>query len=131
MERFEGIAILTTNLRSNLDEAFLRRLDALVEFPVPDVDDRLRLWERCLRAGMPRSEDIDLPFLAKAFELPGGNIRNIALGAAFLAAADERPVGMADLVRATGREYRKLGRLSVPAEFGPYHGLLTPTAPGA
>jgi SpoVK/Ycf46/Vps4 family AAA+-type ATPase len=125
MERFEGIAILTTNLRSNLDEAFLRRLDALVEFPVPDADDRLRLWTRCLRPGMPQSDDIDLPFLAKAFELPGGNIRNIALAGAYLAAADDRPLGMADLVRATGREYRKLGRLCVPSEFGAYHGLVS------
>ena len=63
---------------------------------------------------------MDLGFLAKAFDLPGGNIRNIAVSAAFLAAAADRSVGMADLIKATAREYRKLGRLCVEAEFGPY-----------
>jgi hypothetical protein len=128
MERFQGVAVLTTNLRANLDEAFLRRIDALVEFPMPGESDRRRLWDRSLPASLPRGPDLDLEFMARSFELPGGNIRNIALAAAFLAASDRRPVGMADLVRATGREYRKLGRLTVASEFGPYHALLSPTA---
>jgi len=124
MERFDGIAILTTNLRANLDDAFLRRLDALVDFPTPDQPSRLRLWERHLPSSLPREADVDLEFLARAFDLPGGNIRNIAVAAAFLAAADERSIGMADLIRATAREYRKLGRLCVQTEFGPYHSIL-------
>ncbi len=120
MERFDGIAILTTNLRANLDDAFLRRLDALVDFPTPDEPSRRRLWERHLPGQLLTDDDVDLEFLARAFDLPGGNIRNIAVAAAFLAAADDRLITMADLIRATAREYRKLGRLCVEAEFGPY-----------
>ncbi len=118
MEVFEGMAILTTNLRANVDEAFLRRLDAIVDFPVPDVQDRRRLWERSMSGGVPKADDIDLDFLARRLTLSGGNIRNVAVGAAFRAAQGERPLEMADLVRETAREYRKLGRLCVEAEFG-------------
>ena len=125
MERFDGLAILTTNLRANLDEAFLRRLDALVDFPMPEEDHRRRLWERHLPPTLPRAGDLDLDFLAARFKLTGGNIRNICVAAAYLAAAEDRPVAMADLVRATEREYRKLGHLTVEAEFGSYLELVT------
>ena len=125
MELFDGMAVLTTNLRANVDEAFLRRLDAIVDFPLPEVDDRRRLWARNLSAALPKENDLDLDFLARAFKLTGGNIRNVAVGAAFLAAEAGRPVCMADLVRETGREYRKLGRLCVEAEFGPYFALVS------
>lgn len=124
MELFEGLAILTTNLRSNLDEAFTRRLDAVVDFPMPEEDDRLRMWATHLRPGLPREEPLDLEFLARAFRVSGGNIRNITLGAAFLAAGEDQPVGMEHLIRATEREYRKLGNLCLEAEFGPYFGLI-------
>ncbi len=120
MERFDGMAVLTTNLRSNVDEAFLRRLDAIVDFAVPEVEDRRRLWARNLSAGAPKSDDIDIEFLARRFTLTGGNIRNIAVGAAFRAAEADRLLRMEDLVRETAREYRKLGRLCVEAEFGPW-----------
>jgi hypothetical protein len=124
MERFDGLAVLTSNLRANLDEAFTRRLDAIIDFPVPEEEDRLRLWDKHLRPGVPRAPDVDLAFLAKAFRLSGGSIRNIALGAALLASEAGGPVGMRELVRATEREYRKLGRLCLPDEFGPYYELL-------
>ncbi len=124
MELFDGLAVLTTNLRSNLDEAFARRLDAIVDFPLPEDDDRRRLWALHLRPGLPIADDVDLSFLAQAFKISGGNIHNIVLAAAFLAAADDRPVQMADLIRATEREYRKLGHLVVKGEFGPYFGLV-------
>ncbi len=120
MERFDGLAILTTNLRSNVDEAFVRRLDAIVDFPMPEMEHRLRLWARNLSAELPVTDDIDVEFLAGRFKISGGNIRNVCVTAAYLAAADGRPVGMTDLVRATEREYRKLGRLMVEAEFGEY-----------
>jgi len=120
MERFDGMAILTTNLRSNVDEAFVRRLDAIVDFPMPEEEHRLRLWARNLGPDLPVVADIDVPFLARRFKISGGNIRNVCVTAAYLAAADGRPVSMADLVRATEREYRKLGRLMVEAEFGQY-----------
>ncbi|MFX0594708.1 ATP-binding protein [Melissospora conviva] len=123
METFDGLAVLATNLRANLDEAFTRRLDLVVDFPVPDEEARLALWERCLGDRVPRGTDVDLAFLAEAFELAGGHIRSAAVTAAYLAAGADRPVGMAELIGAVGREYRKLGRLTLESEFGPYLGL--------
>jgi len=128
MELFEGIAILATNLRSNLDEAFARRLDSLIDFPEPEEADRLRLWDRCLGSHAPRAGDMDLAFLARAFKLSGGNIRNIVLAAAYMAAEAGRAISMADLVRATQREYRKLGRMVVESEFGEYYSVLLTAA---
>ena len=128
MESFGGLAVLASNLRANLDEAFTRRLDAIVEFPLPDHAARRRLWDRCLGTAMPRGPDVDLDFCAGAFELSGGSIASIALAAAYLAAEAGRPLAMADVVRAVHREYRKLGRLAREAEFGPYHRLLASPA---
>jgi hypothetical protein len=124
METFDGIALLATNLRANVDEAFARRLDMIVDFPSPDEGLRRALWERCLGAGVPRSGELDLDFCAHTFELSGGNIRSIAVTAAYLAASEGRPLEMADIIRAIQREYRKLGRLVVPGEFGAYYSLL-------
>jgi SpoVK/Ycf46/Vps4 family AAA+-type ATPase len=123
MEMFEGIAILATNLRSNLDEAFARRLDALIDFPEPEEEDRLRLWRRCLGTSAPVAPDLDLGFLARAFRLSGGNIRNIVVSAAYAAAEAGTPIAMGHLARATQREYRKLGRMVVESEFGAYYRL--------
>jgi Winged helix domain, variant/ATPase family associated with various cellular activities (AAA) len=124
MESFDGVAILTTNLRTNVDDAFTRRLDAIVDFPMPEEDDRRRLWAANLPSSVPQTEGIDLAFLARQFRVSGGNIRNICVTAAYLAAADGRAVSMADLIRGTDREYRKLGRLTVEAEFGEYFDLV-------
>jgi hypothetical protein len=127
MELFDGIAILTTNLRANLDESFTRRLAGVIEFPLPDAGERRLLWERNLGDGVPRSSDLDLDFLAASFDLSGGSIRNIVLAAAFMAAEDGAAVGMLHVVRAIEREYRKLGRLCVEGEFGRYHALVAPS----
>ena len=70
------------------------------------------------------ADGIDVAFLARQFKISGGNIRNVCVTAAYLAAAEDRPVAMPDLVRATEREYRKLGRLTVEAEFGEYYDLI-------
>jgi ATPase family associated with various cellular activities (AAA) len=125
MELFEGIAILATNLRANLDEAFTRRLDALVDFPDPEEEYRRRLWERSLGTTVPRDANLDLDFLARAFKLSGGAIRNIVVAAAYAAAEEQRAISIADLIRATHREYLKMGLLTVESEFGPYYQLLT------
>ena len=132
MELFGGIAILSTNLRSNLDEAFARRLDAIIDFPEPEEEHRFRLWDRCLGPLVPRGEDLDLGFLARSFKLSGGNIRNITMTAAYLAADAGVPVCMTHLALATQREYRKLGRLCTDSEFGPYLEVATtwPIVPG-
>ncbi len=121
MEQFDGMAILTTNLRANLDEAFLRRLDVLIDFPMPDEAGRRRLWSRHLPPSLPVAGDIDLDFLARSFRISGGSIRNIVSTAAYGAVSSGRAVGMTDLIRGTEREYRKLGHLSTEAEFGPYY----------
>jgi SpoVK/Ycf46/Vps4 family AAA+-type ATPase len=125
METFDGLALLATNLRANLDDAFTRRLDLVVDFPLPDADRRRLLWDRSLGTTLPRAADLDLDFCAHAFELAGGNIRSIAVTAAYLAAESGAPVTMRTLIHAVHREYQKLGRLTLAAEFGPYADLLT------
>ena len=90
-----------------------------------EADHRRALWERCLGTVLPRAEGLDLDFCAAAFELAGGNIRSVAVTAAYYAAESARPVTMPDLIRAVQREYQKLGRLTLDTEFGHYLDLLT------
>ena len=124
MESFDGLIILATNLRANIDDAFTRRLDVLVDFPMPDAGYRLALWDRCLGRVLERADDIDLRFCADAFELAGGAIRSASVTAAYLAAEDGGPVRMNHLITAVHREYRKMGRLSLEHEFGRYFELI-------
>jgi len=124
MESFDGLAVLATNLRANLDDALTRRLDVVVDFPLPDATLRQALWDRSLGALVPRAPDLDLHFCAAAFELSGGNIRSAAVAAAYLAAHDGRPVTTSDLVAGVHREYQKLGRLTLETEFGEYYAAL-------
>ena len=121
IEEYDGIVVLSSNLRANLDEAFLRRLKAIIDFPVPDEGDRRRIWELNFRTKAPLSPDLDLDFAARQFRVAGGNIRNIAVLAAFLAAADGTPIGMRHLIRAARREYQKLGRLVTTADFAEWY----------
>jgi SpoVK/Ycf46/Vps4 family AAA+-type ATPase len=120
MEQFEGIAILATNLRGNLDEAFTRRLAFTILFPFPDEADRRRIWTGIWPAETPMADNVNLDLLAQQFKLSGGNIKNIALAAAFLAAEDEGSVTMTHLLQATRREYQKLGKPLTEAELGPF-----------
>jgi len=120
METFDGLAILATNLRANIDEAFTRRLDVIVDFPMPDAAQRTRLWDRSLGTHVRRDADVDLEFLGRSFELAGGGIRSAAVTAAYLAAADRGTVFMRHCIVAVHREYRKLGRLVVESEFGEF-----------
>ena len=124
MEQYGGIAILATNLRQNLDDSFVRRLAFTVHFPFPGEEDRLRIWRGIWPNVRPDvkllAADVDVAFLAHQFKLSGGNIKNIALAAAFLAAAEPEPdpangngsgkVAMKHLFHATQREYQKLGK---------------------
>ncbi|MFI5641255.1 AAA family ATPase [Streptomyces goshikiensis] len=111
MERYEGLAVLTTNLRRNLDEAFTRRLQFIVEFPFPGEADRERIWRVCFPPRAPRDPALDFARLARDFQLTGGSIRNVVLHAAFLAASDGTPIGMPQLIRATRREFQKLDQV--------------------
>jgi AAA+ superfamily predicted ATPase len=116
METYRGLAILTTNRRDAIDEAFMRRLRFVVDFPFPDAAQRTEIWRRVFPSAVPR-QDLDLDALA-ALAVAGGNIRNIALGAAFLAADGEGPVGMAHVLRAARAEYAKLERPLSSPELG-------------
>ncbi len=106
MEAYQGLAILTTNLKAALDTAFLRRLRFVVQFPFPDAAQRAEIWRRAFPASTP-TEGLEPPKLA-LLNVPGGNISNIALNAAFLAAASQEPVRMGHLLRAARSEYAKL-----------------------
>ena len=123
MEEYEGMVILASNLKKNMDEAFVRRLHFTIDFPFPAETDRRRIWDGLWPADLPRSADLDLDFMARRFEVPGGNIRNIALASAFLAAADGGVVTMTHLIRATQREYQKMGKVVLSGEFGEYERL--------
>lgn len=110
MEEHEGIAILATNLRQHLDEAFVRRMHFIVEFPFPDEEYRRRIWEVAFPREAPLAADVDYGLLAREVKLAGGNIKNIALAAAFYAAEDGRVIRLPHLIHAVRREYQKLGR---------------------
>jgi SpoVK/Ycf46/Vps4 family AAA+-type ATPase len=124
MEEYEGISILATNLRRNMDEAFTRRLSFMVHFPVPECEERLRIWHRTFPPPTPLADDVDLVYMATQFKLSGGDIKNIALAAAFFAASEGTRVSMLHLVRATRRELQKLGKNFASGEFGKYAELL-------
>ena len=121
MEAYDGVTILATNLRANLDEAFTRRLQFAVDFPFPEEDDRLRIWQTLFPPDVPREPDLDFALLARRFKLTGGNIRNIIVSAAYLAAADGRQVTMEHLLYGTRRELQKMGRLVNEADMKPRH----------
>lgn len=111
IESYSGVVILATNLRNNLDSAFLRRLHVAIDFPRPKETERLKIWQRVFPPDAPLDVDVDRAALARQFDLAGGNIRNVALFAAYLAASDNLPIGMNHLIQAVRREYQKSGRL--------------------
>jgi SpoVK/Ycf46/Vps4 family AAA+-type ATPase len=119
MEDYQGLAILATNRKSALDRAFLRRLRFLMDFPFPDADSRRRIWQKVFPKEAPL-EPLDYAELCR-LEIPGGNIRNIALNAAFLAANQNRPISMAHIAHAARREYIKIDKMITAAEFGTYY----------
>ena len=108
MEAYRGLAILTTNLKGSLDTAFLRRIRFAVDFPFPDAGHRSEIWRRMFSAPAP-TEGLDIARLAR-LNVSGGNIRNIALNAAFLAAEAQEPIRMSHLLRASQLEYAKLDK---------------------
>jgi SpoVK/Ycf46/Vps4 family AAA+-type ATPase len=116
MEDYRGLAILATNLKSHLDAAFLRRLRFLVDFPHPDAAQRQRIWRQVFPP-QAKLDNLDWPALAR-LDVPGGNIKNMALNAAFLAAGEGSPVRMEHVLRAAKREYAKLSRLLSESDFG-------------
>lgn len=110
MEEYEGIAILATNLRQNMDEAFIRRMRFIIEFPFPDEQYRRLIWRTAFPAQASLEGDVDFDWLARGIKLAGGNIKNITLAAAFFAAAEGGTIHMSHIVRAARREFQKIGR---------------------
>jgi len=111
MEEYEGVVILATNFFKNMDEAFVRRLRFIIEFPFPNEESRLGIWKNHFPGKAPVSKEIDYEFLAKQFPVAGGNIRNIVLNAAFFAARDGGIIGMEHILSGAKREYEKIGKL--------------------
>jgi len=116
MEAYAGLAVLTTNLKENLDPAFLRRIRFVVHFPFPDREQRREIWRRTIPSQAP-SEGLDYARLAQ-LNVAGGNIRNIAYNAAVLAADEQSPLRMSHLLRAARTEYAKLEQPLTSAETG-------------
>lgn len=116
METYRGLAVLATNRKGDLDPAFLRRVRFVVNFPFPDTSHRAEIWRRIFPTGTP-TDDLDLAKLSR-LKVAGGNIRNIALNAAFLAAAEGSSVGMLHLQRAARAECAKIEKPLTEAEIG-------------
>ena len=123
VEQYEGVVILATNLQRNIDDAFLRRIKEVVDFPFPDDKLRERIWRSHFPPEAPKAADIDFDFLSSHFKLTGGNIKNIVLNAAFIAAEEQRPINMSDLILGTRSELRKEGKLCTKSDFGQYYSL--------
>lgn len=124
LESSSAIVILATNFKANLDDAFARRLAHVIDFPFPDREHRERLWRRMFPSEAPLAGDVDFEFLARQFELAGGNIKNVALAAAFLAADEGGEIAMRHLIVATARELQKIGRLPTKSEFREHYDLI-------
>ncbi|MDQ6831685.1 MAG: ATP-binding protein, partial [Gemmatimonadota bacterium] len=120
LERFDGLAILSTNLRENIDAAFTRRLEFVVDFDEPSLDEREALWRCHIPANAPLAEDVRLAELASLYPMVGGLIRNATVAAGFLASAADAPITRTDLVRAVRREYEKSGRAFPGAPAGTF-----------
>ena len=119
LEAYDGIVVLATNFEKNIDDAFVRRIHARIEFSVPGVDERTSIWRQNLPANAPLG-DIDINWLARQFELSGGSIRNASVQAAFAAAAANTEITMRCAVIGVAREYQKMGRILKEKDFGEY-----------
>ena len=123
MEEHEGVMILASNLPKNIDPAFARRMQYVVEFPRPNVALRERLWRGMFPATVPLDPEIDFRFLAEQFDTSGGEIQTIALDAAFLASADGGMITMECLVKAMARHQLRQGSPAAVSRFKQYHAL--------
>ena len=123
VEGYDGVSVLATNYKHNIDPAFFRRMKFIVEFQFPDPDTREMLWRTTIPKSTPLAEDVDIRFLAERFEFVGGNIKNCILNAAFLAAADPEAGGevhMKHYLQAIKYEFVKTGKVFTRADFEPY-----------
>lgn len=124
VEEYDGLVILASNLRKHIDEGFFRRMQFAIEFPLPEASDRYRIWKQHLPPEAPVAGDVDFDFLASRFAIAGGNIKNIVLNAAFLAADGAGEISMQHFLRATRREFQKMGQVCADTDFAPYQSLI-------
>lgn len=128
VEGYDGVSVLATNYKHNIDPAFFRRMKYIVEFRKPDVPTREMLWRTTIPKDTPLHEDVDIHFLAEKYELVGGNIKNCILNAAFLAVADpeygDGMVHMKHYLQAVQSEFVKVGGVLTRADFEPYADLI-------
>lgn len=117
MEAYSGVAILATNLRANLDDAFTRRLNFIITFPFPDEEYRLKIFKVLMPPGLPLDSDVDLEWMANHFKLAGGSIRNILMSAAYQAARENGKVSQRHLLHGALREMQKMGKLINDKDF--------------
>ncbi len=121
MEAYDGVCVLATNYKHNIDPAFFRRMKYIVEFQFPNADTREMLWKTTVPKTTPLGPDVDFRFIAEKFEFAGGNIKNCILNAAFLAAEDQSPeVCMRHYLMAIKYEFVKVGKVFTKADFEPY-----------
>lgn len=111
IETYDGIVLMATNLGANLDEAFARRIHFIIDFPFPDEETRLRLWQLLVPDNIEKESDIDLTPFAYAFKIAGGGIRNAVVWAIYEAARSKRPLSRDDLLKGVEREYQKMGKV--------------------
>ena len=124
IDEFDGIVILSSNYKRNIDDAFVRRMQFIVNFPFPDAQHRLEIWKKAFPEQAPRSNDLDLKFLANNLQISGGYIKNIVINSAFLAAKNSNQISMSDIVLATKREFEKMGKPIQRSDFGKYSAML-------
>ncbi|MFI3312365.1 MAG: ATP-binding protein, partial [Eubacteriales bacterium] len=126
VEAYDGVTVLATNYKHNIDPAFFRRMKFIVEYQFPDPDTREMLWRTTIPKGTPLADDVDIRFLAERFEFAGGNIKNCILNAAFFGAAegDGSKVYMKNYLEAIRYEFIKTGKIFAKTDFEPYASLL-------
>ncbi|MGB3367339.1 MAG: AAA family ATPase [Acidaminobacteraceae bacterium] len=124
IEEYEGITILATNFLNNIDKAFLRRISYIVNFPFPTASNRLKIWTKTFSKGAPLSSSLDYEFLANNFELSGGNIKNVVLNSAYIAAALGSEIDMRSVIKAIKAEMQKIDKLLLKEELREYSYLL-------
>jgi len=124
IEEYDGIVVLATNLISNIDNAFMRRIRYVLQFDYPSAEIRMDIWKNAFADGVPLDGDIDFEYLSSTFEITGAIIKNIVLNATFMAAADNRPVAMEHICKAIVRESSKDRGIISGADLGKYEYLL-------
>ncbi|NHN32429.1 ATP-binding protein [Paenibacillus sp. S3N08] len=111
MEEYEGITVLATNLLNNIDEAFIRRISYIIKFPFPDEEHREKIWRSMFPKEAPLGPDVDFKYIATKFPIAGGNIKNIAVSSAFMAADAGSLIGMRHILQAVKYELQKTGKI--------------------